>query len=144
MSAQNKPAQIQLSPLAAQIAARAKPPVSLVQMRPALQPETIQPASIPQNEIAEWYDGLSQAVSAHRNSLVEIAYYGYRIRQSGQWEAIGFEGEDHCRQHLGISEKTWNQYLGLGERLIHLSLKEMQLLTLEVPPADSRPSTHLG
>lgn len=146
MSVQPKPVTQQLSPLAAQIAARARqqsqhsehaqpprPPVSLVQMRPVPVAEVLSPSTpiFHQDDIESWNLQLRQAVDGHRNTLVEIAYYGAKIRAANGWEKLGFVDEDGYREDVGLGEKTWKEYLKLGERLSHLSLEQMSRLTFK-------------
>lgn len=147
MSAPAKLAPQPISPLAAQIAMRARtqqqssqpspaqsrPPVSLVQMRPAATPEILPPSQpvIDQDDIAQWDQGLRRAVDGHRSTLVEIAYYGSRIRSANGWEKLGFADENEYRENIGLGESTWKEYLKLGDRLSHLGLSDMMRLTFK-------------
>lgn len=79
--------------------------------------------------VAGWFTSLSRAATSHRNSMVEIAYYGHRIAAADAWQELGFRDEDHCRQHLGFPESTWTGYMRLGDRLSMLTLEQMTQLT---------------
>lgn len=62
--------------------------------------------------------------------MMEIAYYGYRLRQADSWAELGFESEENCYEELGIPQATWNRYLLLGERLAQLTLEQLRSLSL--------------
>jgi hypothetical protein len=100
-------------------------------MKPLATPEVLPPSTplVHQDDIKEWDRSLRGAVDGHRSTLVEIAYYGAKLRSANGWSKLGFADEDDYRQDVGMGEKTWKDYLKLGERLSHLSLEEMSRLT---------------
>lgn len=88
--------------------------------------EVLSPESHP---IAQYHQELQQAARAYRNSLAKIAYYGFRLRLTDGWTAMGFEpgprGEEAYRDSLDIPRSTWYKAVRIGQALHQLSLDDL-------------------
>lgn len=129
------------NPMAAVLAARvaqqaqaqpAKPPAQLV---PMPQPQVkmapvVHPSSQSGPTIQEIDQKFRAATQQYRFSIVEMAFYGRLLRAKDAWDEIGLRDEEHYRQHVGLSEKTWQDCMTLGERLQGVSLAEARELTI--------------
>lgn len=80
-----------------------------------------------------------QAVKNLHISTVKLGYYGFRLRfQMGGkegntgnlWPSIGFASEDKYRETLGVSRPTWFRAIAVGQALCHLSLEDMEQISL--------------
>lgn len=134
----------QTNPLAAVIAARAQQQqrrgeaataATSVELDPV--PATPSPSLVtsatpsPSDDLRAWATRCVAAADRARNAVVEMAYYGYRLRQAGNWAATGFDSEDTFRERLGVSARKWeHQYMILGQRIAHLPLESLQFLTI--------------
>jgi hypothetical protein len=87
-------------------------------------------APAPGPDFSSLDQALRQAVDHARNRLVEVGYYGYQLILLGDWQQHGYESENSYRESLGVSPIMWRDYTGLAARLAHLSLADMQELTL--------------
>jgi hypothetical protein len=128
------------NPMQTVLAARAaqtqqRPAVSLVEMKPsapAPAPPKVTAAVVASGTgIVEIYAQFKGAVERHRFSIVEMAFYGRRLKAAEDWEALGFRDEEHFRNHHGLSEQRWRDCLTLGERLGQLTLEQARELTVE-------------
>lgn len=100
---------------------------TLQQPQPQPQPQIL---AVGQPSAQECFQHLQRSATNCRNAMMEIAYYGYRLRQANSWLELGFADEQTCHEYLGIPEATWNRYLVLGERLAHLALADLRSLSL--------------
>lgn len=126
--------------LAAQVAAAARPPVSLTPIRTAgeiAQPQVTLPSPTPVTpssspppitlpEISQRFHALTLA---DRRIAGEMAYWAFRLWQANDWERVGARDEEEFTEKQGLPWKTWSELVSLGNRLQHLSLPEMQSLT---------------
>lgn len=78
----------------------------------------------------ECFQHLQRSTANCRNAMMEIAYYGFRLRQADSWAEIGLADEESCREYLGIPEATWDKYVTLGERLQQLTLDDLRSLSM--------------
>lgn len=103
------------------------------QAKPASLPRPAQ--LIPAGELStpELYQSLRQSTTKLRHSLVEISYYGWRLRQRNAWGDLGLADEEAARLDLGLSSNLWETYLMLGERLASadMTLDQMRALSVE-------------
>lgn len=81
---------------------------------------------------------VEKAVRTERRSIVEIAYYGYRLSVANAWTELGYESEEHFVEHLGYSDRRWQQYMILGERLQPFRVDQLHDLTIESATQISR------
>lgn len=88
--------------------------------------EVLAPESYP---ITEYHAELQAAAKAYRFSLAKIAYYGFRMRLSEGWTALGFEpgprGEEAYRESLDIPRSTFYKAVRIGQSLHQLSLEDL-------------------
>jgi hypothetical protein len=90
---------------------------------------TAPPPPIP---LRDWADRCEQATSTLRNSIVELSYYGYKLRAAADWGSLGFPTESSFVEHLGISSTQWQKYMVLGERIESLPLHLLRDLTVDI------------
>jgi len=119
---------VRTSSLAAQVANQGRP--SLVPTKFPIQP---QPQIMASGELSspEMFAKVRSAATKLRNSLVEIAFYGWKLRQRQAWQELGFVDEDAAREDLGLSQSMWGTYMILGERLEGLTMDQMSTVTVE-------------
>lgn len=84
---------------------------------------------------------LRRAAKALKTSLMEIAYYGWRLKRTEGWLELGYEDETAYRHSLDIPKSTYFKFIRIGEALQQLSLDDMKALStgnaellLQVPP----------
>jgi hypothetical protein len=89
--------------------------------------EVLAPESQP---IAEYHRELLQAAHHMRRSLYRIAYFGFRMRISDGWTAMGHEtgprGEESYRESLGIPRSTYYKFVRIGQALHQLPLADLE------------------
>jgi len=95
------------------------------------------PAYIPQGEvlapepesIRSYHFELTEAARNFRRCVAQIAYYGFRMRLSEGWTALGFEsgprGEEAYRDSLGIPRSTYYKHVRIGQMLHQLPLEDL-------------------
>lgn len=121
------PMQAVLASRVAQQQQRAGGAIAVVQAaKPQVTP-AVQPS---QHSAQDCFQHLQRSTTECRNAMMEIAYYGYRLRLANSWEEIGFADEQTCHDYLGIPAATWDKYISIGERLANLSLADLRSLSL--------------
>lgn len=107
-------------------------PRSVLQMR---SPQSSPAAVLAPGQLStpELFARLQRSATALRNSLIEISYLGWQLRQRNDWQALGLADETAARETLGLGEATWQTYMTLGERLVAsgLTLEQLRSLTVE-------------
>lgn len=83
----------------------------------------------PAGEASECQQHLRRAAHGLKNSLMTIAYYGFRVRMGEYFRDYGFETEDHFRESLDIPRSTWYKAVRIGEALNQLSLEDLQQIS---------------
>lgn len=95
---------------------------------------TIGPRAVaPADELRQWAALTQSGITGLRNSMLTIAYYGYKVVEAGNWTALGIpavDSEDSWRDHLGLSAKLWREHMTLGARISHLPVEQLGTLTI--------------
>lgn len=117
-----------LSQPGATLAARSPQPAP-AQSLPAKRAEITHEGGETVQELAA---GFAQGSNSHRNGLIEMAHFGYRLHEMDDWAATGFAGEEEFFSSHGLSASTWKTYLVLGERLSHLTLTQTRGISVSV------------
>ena len=80
--------------------------------------------------IVEYHTELIEAARAFRMSSMRIAFFGFRMRLSDGWTAMGYEpgprGEEAYRESLGIPRSTWYKQVRIGQALHYLPLEDLE------------------
>jgi hypothetical protein len=88
--------------------------------------EVLSPESHP---VEDYHSELQSAARNFRYSMARIAYYGFRMRLSEGWVALGLEpgprGEEAYRESLDIPRSSWYKAVRLGQSLHQLSLEDL-------------------
>ncbi len=77
-----------------------------------------------------YYSHLRSAARTYRQSLWEIAYFGWRLRAGNWYAELGFKDEESCRESVDIPRSTYYKYIRLGEALQDLTMNELQSLSV--------------
>ena len=70
------------------------------------------------------------AAKSLKISLMELAYYGWRLRSLNGYVALGFEDEESYRMSLDVSKTTYYKFMRIGEAFCMLPLHELHQISV--------------
>lgn len=93
--------------------------------RDFLQPEYLPPA--PQ---AEAFDReVRRAARSFKSAIMDLAFYGSRMRAGNMFASLGYESEDKYRENLDVPRSTWFKAVRIGEALFDLPLDDLKSIS---------------
>lgn len=98
-------------------------PADLAIVEKPLQGEVLPPGIISPHECDQ---RLRSAAKTLKNSLMEIAYYGWRMRLGDHWAEFGCDSEDQYRESIDIPRSTWYKFLRIGQVLHEIPYRDLQ------------------